>query len=166
MKVIPFVVHKCLNFPFDNEVFTIHHNGFNPLSSTGKFSLDSFWPEPMEPIKPQEDLFFISYQKFKEKKIVELSLWNMSPSTSEPTILDEIMLEPKQAPNNQDQPKIETSPSSYKWPRDSETNPIVPPRINQIYKVKEKVVEQPPMVPSIPPLREENKPMVDQPTPT
>jgi hypothetical protein len=42
----------------------------------------------------------------------------------------------------------------------------VPPKIKKVYKAKEKVIEQNFMVPSIPPLREEKKPMVDKPTTT
>lgn len=38
------------------------------------------------------------------------------------------------------------------------------PHIKQVYKAKEKVIDPPPVVPSIPPLGEEKDPMVDQPT--
>lgn len=31
------IVHKCLEFLFDNEIFIVHHSGFNPMSSHGKF---------------------------------------------------------------------------------------------------------------------------------
>lgn len=44
MNFIPLVVHKCLNFPFGNEVITINGSGFSPMSSRGKFSLDLFCP--------------------------------------------------------------------------------------------------------------------------
>lgn len=53
----------------------------------------------------------------------------MSPSTSQPTILDKTMLKPKEFPNNQDQPKTKPSPTSYKQPRDNENNPTTPPRV-------------------------------------
>lgn len=45
-----------------------------------------------------------------------------------------------------------------KRPIEKETNPSTPPRVKQIYKPKEKLVEEP--------LEEENKHVVDKPTPT
>lgn len=45
-------------------------------------------------------------------------------------------------------------------------SPIVPPKIKKNYKYKEKLVEKPSMVPFVPPLWKENKPMVDKPIPT
>jgi hypothetical protein len=42
----------------------------------------------------------------------------------------------------------------------------MPPKIKQVYKDKEKVAKQPSMVLYVPPLREENKPTVNKPTPT
>jgi hypothetical protein len=32
MKAVPSIVHKCLNFPFDNEIYNLNHNGFNTPS--------------------------------------------------------------------------------------------------------------------------------------
>jgi hypothetical protein len=55
---------------------------------------------------------------------------------------------------------------TYKRSRDSQKNPIVPPKIKQVYKAKEKVVEHAPIVQFIPLLREKKKPMVDKPAPT
>lgn len=43
---------------------------------------------------------------------------------------------------------------------------VVLPKIKQVYKPKEKVIDQPSMVPFVPPLWEEKKPMVDKPAPT
>jgi hypothetical protein len=65
MELVPLVSHKCLNFPFDNEIFTTHYSGFNHVSFHRNFSLDFFWLEPKETIKPCEDLFLKSYQKFQ-----------------------------------------------------------------------------------------------------
>jgi hypothetical protein len=98
MDVIP-LVHKFLKFPFENNIFTLHHSRFNPFSSHRNFSLLFFWCELMEPIEPHEHLFFLYYQKFKEKCIENISLQNMP----ELTILDETMIKPKE--NSQDQPK-------------------------------------------------------------
>jgi hypothetical protein len=64
INVISLVVHKCLKFPFGNEILTMHHNDFDLLSSCGNVSLDFFWPEPIQPIRPCEDFFFNSYQFF------------------------------------------------------------------------------------------------------
>lgn len=69
MKIFPSIIHKCLNFSFEKEIFIVHHRGFNSLPSKGNFSLESFWLEPMEPITPQQEFFFIAYQKFNENKI-------------------------------------------------------------------------------------------------
>jgi hypothetical protein len=49
-----------------------------------------------------------------------------------------------------------------KRPRDKETNPSTPPRVKRVYKAKEKVVEQPFEVPSIPTSKEEKKHVVDK----
>jgi hypothetical protein len=102
MNVIPLVVYKCLNFPFVNDIFDVHHSGFYPMSSHQKFSLDLFWPNPIEPIKLYEELFFKSYQNFKVKCIEKLSLRNMPQLMIESPILDENMIEPKYLPCNQD----------------------------------------------------------------
>lgn len=47
MKVVPSVVHKCLKFLLDNEIFIVHHSDFNPLSSKSNFSLEVFCPKLM-----------------------------------------------------------------------------------------------------------------------
>jgi hypothetical protein len=60
MNDISSVVHKFLNFLVGNEIFTVHRSGFNLVSSHGKFSLDLFWLEPIEYIRPHNDLFFKS----------------------------------------------------------------------------------------------------------
>jgi hypothetical protein len=80
----------------------------------------------------------------------------------EPPILDETMTKPKSLPSNQDQ----SIPISYKRPRDNQISPILPPKIKQVYKAKEKVVEQPSIVPFAPPLREEKNHMVYKPAST
>jgi hypothetical protein len=54
-------------------------------------------------------------------------------------VLDETMIEPKDI--SQDQPKIETFPTSYKIPRYNQKNLTTPPKVKQFYKEKEKVVE-------------------------
>jgi hypothetical protein len=140
MNAIPSIVHKCLNFPFENEIFIMHYSGFNHVSSHENFSLDFFRPRPIEPIKPHEDFFFLSYQNFKAKNIVELSLKNMPQHMIEPHILDETMIEPKYLPSNQDQPMKNTLPSTYKRLRDNQNNLVMPPKFKQVYKAKEKVV--------------------------
>jgi hypothetical protein len=61
----------------------MHHSGFKPLSSHGNFSSNLFCPKPMEPIKPYEDFFFLSYQNFKEKYVAKLSLQNMPQPKTE-----------------------------------------------------------------------------------
>jgi hypothetical protein len=78
-------------------------------------------------------------------------------------IINEPMIEPKYLPSNQDKSTIIPFPILYKRPRDSHTTPLVPPKIKQVYKPKEKVVNQPLMVPFIPPLWEEKKPIFDKP---
>jgi hypothetical protein len=138
------VVHKCLKFPFGKEIFTMHHNDFNHVSSHGNFSLDLFWLEPMEPIRPCEDFFFKSYENFKAKHIEELSPRNMPQPMIEPPILDETMIEAKTLTINQDQPMTNPSPISYKTSQDSQISLVVPHKIKQVSKVKEKLVEKPP----------------------
>jgi hypothetical protein len=98
MEVVSLTMHKCLKFPFDKDIYVVHHTGFNLVSSHDKFSLDYFW---LEPIKPREDFFFLSYQYFKAKCIASLSLRNMT----KPPILDKTMIEPKDI--SQDQHNIE-----------------------------------------------------------
>lgn len=149
-------LHEC--HPFENEIFTMHHSGFNPLYSHGNFSLDLFWPQPMDPIKTYEYLFFQSYQKFKAKQI-KISLTNIPENDktmvvpSPPPVMDEIMLETKTLPCNQG--KYSTIPLPiYKRPRENRTIHFVSPKIKQVYKPKEIVVSQPSVVPSVPPLRE------------
>lgn len=117
----------------------------------------------MEPIKPREDFFFKSYQKFKAKKTIELSLHNMPQPTTEAANLDEIMIEPKALMNIQEKSIKQPPTISYKRPWVNTRNPIVPPKVKQVYKVKEEVVEQPLVVNSIPP-KEEKEPMIDKPT--
>jgi hypothetical protein len=51
------------------------------------------------------------------------------------------MIKPKDIPNNQDQPKIDPLPASYKIPIDNQKNSKTPPKINFFYKTKEKEVE-------------------------
>jgi hypothetical protein len=94
----------------------MNHSGFNCVSSHGYFSLDFFWPEPIEPIRPCEDIFFKSYQKFKVNDIVELSITKMPQPMIKPNILDETMIEPKALPSNQDQPNTNPLPISHKRP--------------------------------------------------
>jgi hypothetical protein len=72
----------------------------------------------------------------------------------EPPILDETMIEPKTLPSNQDKSMTNHLPISYKRPRDNQIILIVPPKINFFNKYKDNLVEKPPMVPYIPPLRE------------
>lgn len=130
-------VHKCLKFSFGSQIFMVHHSGFNPLSSSRNFSLDLFWPEPMELVKPHEDFFFKSYQKFKAKRIEKLYLINIHESmiASPPQpIIDEPMSKPKALPSNQDNSNIIHPPISYKRPRDNNTTPLVSPKIKQFYK--------------------------------
>lgn len=118
MKVVPSVIHKCLKFPHGNEVVTIHHSGFNPLSSKGNFSLESFCPTPIKPITPRKDFFYIAYQKFKAKNFIELSLHNTYSSTSTPLILDETVITPEHGiqETNTTSKKIplDPSPPSFK----------------------------------------------------
>jgi hypothetical protein len=109
-------VHKFLNFPFGNEIFIVHHSGFHHVSSGGNFSLDFFFLEPMEPIRPHEDIFFKSYQNFKAKCIENSPHTNMPQPMIECSILDETMIKPKALPSNQDQPMEIPLPISYKIP--------------------------------------------------
>jgi hypothetical protein len=44
--------------------------------------------------------------------------------------------------------KQEQTNINIKRPREKETNPSTPPRIKKFYKEKEKLVEQPPKVPT------------------
>jgi hypothetical protein len=88
----------------------MHHSGFNPMSSRENFSLDLFWTKPIESIRPRGELFFKSYQNFKEKCIVEVSLANIPQPMIEPPILDETMIETKALPSNQDQPMTNNLP--------------------------------------------------------
>jgi hypothetical protein len=116
----------------------------------------------MEPIRPREDFFFLSYINFKVKCTIDLSL----QSIPQPPILDENMIELKSLPRNTDQPKTNPSPITYKRPRDKKTNTLAPPKIKYVYKVKENVVEQPFVFTFDLPSQEENKSMVDKLTPT
>lgn len=136
MEVFLSFMHKCLKFPFENEIFIMDHSGFNIVSSHEKFSLELFFLEPMERINPFEDFFCISYQNFKVECIEKLSLQNMP--TTKLIILDKTMIEPRHIPNNQDQCKICPLPTSYKIPRDNQNNFEIPPKIKQVCKVKEK----------------------------
>lgn len=90
----------------------------------------------------------------------------MSQPVIEPPILDEPMIEQNTLPNIQEKSMTNHPTISYKIPQDNQNNPIVPLKIKQVYKAKEKVVEQPTMVPFVPPLREEKKLMVDKLAPT
>jgi hypothetical protein len=141
MGAIALNLHKCLKFPFENDIYTMHHSGFNPISSHGKFSLDYFWPKPMEPIKPCEDFFLLSYQHFKEKFIMRISIQNMAASP----ILDETMIEPKDVSKGKHKTKNQDKSSSHKIPRDNQVSLAMPPTVKKFYKEKEKVVEKPPM---------------------
>jgi hypothetical protein len=58
MNVFLSVIHKCSKFTFDNQLFIVHHSGFNLLSSHWKFSLDLFWSKHMEPIACCKYFFF------------------------------------------------------------------------------------------------------------
>jgi hypothetical protein len=139
----------------------MHHSGFNPLSSHEDFELDYFWPEPMEHIKPCKDLFFLNYQKFKAKCIARISLKNMI----ENSILAKNMINPKDVLHDQHETKNQDKKTSHKRPRDNQFNLTKISKLKQIYKEKEKVVEQPPMVSSILP-SQEKKPRVEHPDPT
>lgn len=101
LGAIVLTIYKFLKFPFDKDLYTMHHSGFNPMAFCGNFLLDYFWFKPMEPIKPHEELFFLSYQNFKVECIARISLQN----TTEHCILDETMIKPKDL--LQDQHKIE-----------------------------------------------------------
>jgi hypothetical protein len=85
---------------------------------------------------------------------------------SEPPILDETMIEHKDF--SQDQHKIENqdNPISHKRPIDNQVNLATPPKAKNVYKGKEKVVEQPRRASSFLPSQEEKKSIVDQPAPT
>jgi hypothetical protein len=148
-------MHKFLNFPFDKGIYTVHHIFFNPMSSHGNISLDKFSLEPMEPIKLREELIFISCT-------ARIYLWSMI----ELPILYETMIQPKYF--SQDQHKIENqnNKTSHKIPRDNQFNFATPPRVKQFYKEEEKVVDQPPMTSLFLPSQEENKHIVEKPTPT
>jgi hypothetical protein len=77
----------------------------------------------------------------------------------EPPILDETNIEP----TTQDQPITNPLPTTYKRPRDNLINLIAPPKIKQVNKYKEKVVEKPLVVAFDLPSQEEKKAMVDKP---
>lgn len=79
----------------------------------------------MELINTREDLFFKSYQNFKAKHIVELSLSNIPlendrsmvvPPT--PQVMDKPKFEEISLPSNQGKYDTIPSPISYKIPRE------------------------------------------------
>jgi hypothetical protein len=135
------IMYKCLKFLFDNDIYVLHHSGFNLVTSHGNFSLDYFFPELMEPIKPREDFFLLNNQKFQENCISFLSLKNMT----KPPILDETMIKPKDLLEDQHKMENKDSSNSNKKPRDNQVNLATLPKVKQFYKEKEKVVEKHPM---------------------
>jgi hypothetical protein len=77
----------------------------------------------MEPIEPCEELFFLSYKKFKVKFIAILSLQNMT----KPTFLYETVIEPKDVLQDQHNIENQDNPTSHKIPRDNQVNLATPP---------------------------------------
>lgn len=67
MKAIASTIHKCLKFPHNGCIMTINHSLCKPFARCGNFTLDCFWPQKPEPLKPREHIVLLSYQKFNMK---------------------------------------------------------------------------------------------------
>lgn len=73
VNVIPSIIYKCLKFPNNDTIIAINNSIYQPIAKCGHFNLDYFWPKQTEPLKPQSDILFLSYQKWKNEMIMSVS---------------------------------------------------------------------------------------------
>lgn len=118
----------------------INHSLNKPLATHGNFTLDFFWCQNPELLKPREDFLFLSYQKFKHERISALS------KPKDPSHMD---IPPHSGPGLV--PTLLIPPIYI----------VVPPPTSHKGKRPTFCISEPSEFSSIPPLkREEKKPML------